>query len=206
MDQLTQKVQRKYNRFARYYEGMESPMSWAGFNDWRKTLWQRARGAILEVGVGTGANLPFYPQGATVTAIDFSPRMLAKAEARAKDLGVEVDLRLMDAQAMEFADDSFDTVVTACVFCTVPDPIKGLNEIRRVLRPSGQLLMLEHIKSCGPILGPMMDLLDYLPAALVGTHINRDTVGNLKQAGFAITSLKYLWRDIFLEITASPSK
>lgn len=206
MDAWTKKVQRKYDRIAWLYNLLESPMSWGGLNKWRQQLWQKARGRVLEVGVGAGANFSFYPEGVEVTAIDFSPRMLAKARERAKRLGLKVHLRQMDVQQMDFPDDSFDTVVTTCVFCTVPDPIKGLQEIRRVCCPDGRVLMLEHVRSCRPVVGRLMDWLNPIPRFLLGTNINRDTVGNLEKAGLKVLEVQKLWSDILLQILALPNK
>lgn len=173
---------------------------------WRKALWDGARGRILEVGVGSGKNMPYYPSGARVTAIDFSPRMLERAERRARRLGASVDLIQMDAQNLAFPDNSFDTVVTACVFCSVPDPVRGLREIRRVLRPDGNLLMLEHMRSELPLVGPAMDLLNPLVVGVVGANINRRTLDNIRAAGLQITSVEDLLLDIFRRIVAVPAK
>ena len=139
-----------YNRIARFYDRMDRG-SEGRFRPQRTALWQRVRGPrVLEVGVGTGKNLPYYPPGMTMTAVDLSPNMLARARERAAQLGIMVDVREADAQALPFADERFDTVVTTCVFCSVPDPVLGLNEIRRVLVPGGQLLMIEHVLSHKP--------------------------------------------------------
>jgi ubiquinone/menaquinone biosynthesis C-methylase UbiE len=97
--------------------------------------------------VGTGANFPYYPGNLAVTAIDFSRGILGQAQRRAAQLGFPVELVEMDVQSLAFPDSFFDTVVATCVFCTVPDPRRGLGEIRRVLKRGGRLLMAEHVLS-----------------------------------------------------------
>jgi ubiquinone/menaquinone biosynthesis C-methylase UbiE len=156
------------------------------FGRLREALWGRApaAGRILEVGVGTGINMRHYPPAARVTAIDISDRMLAKARARAKRQHLDVDLAVMDAQRMDFADDSFDAVVATCVFCSVPDPVAGLREVRRVLKPGGTLLLLEHVRSANPVVGKLMDWLNPLVVRVSGANINRRTVDNVRLAGF----------------------
>lgn len=198
-------IRRRYDRIAPIYDLMDMG-SERRMGAWRKALWDGARGRILEVGVGSGKNMPYYPSGARVTAIDFSPRMLERAERRARRLGASVDLIQMDAQNLAFPDNSFDTVVTACVFCSVPDPVRGLREIRRVLRPDGNLLMLEHMRSELPLVGPAMDLLNPLVVGVVGANINRRTLDNIRAAGLQITSVEDLLLDIFRRIVAVPAK
>lgn len=199
-EKTTASVRRKYNRVARFYDMPFMEMS----DRWRKEIWKHARGKVLEVGVGTGKNIPFYPKDVEVTAIDFSEKMLEKAIKRRDKLGARVELRLMDAQKMDFPDQTFDTVITTCVFCTVPDPIAGLREIRRVCKPDGQVVMLEHVRSCKPVLGTLMDWLNPLVYGLIGTNINRDTVENVKKAGLQVISVEKLWSDILLKIVARP--
>lgn len=202
---LTESVRRKYNRFARCYDLMQGPMESGMLARWQKQLWAEARGRVLEVGVGTGRNFAFYPPDVQVTGIDFSERMLEKARRRQRKQGTQVELLLMDAQEMSFPDASFDTVVSTCVFCTVPDPVAGLREVRRVLRPEGQLLMLEHVRSSRPVLGLGMDALNPVVRFLVGTEINRDTVTNVREAGLEVISVDRLWLDILLLIKAKRS-
>jgi ubiquinone/menaquinone biosynthesis C-methylase UbiE len=164
---------------------------------------KEAKGKILEIGVGTGKNIQYYPEDSEVTAIDFSEKMLGKAREKAEKLGKNVDLRLMDAQQLEFPDETFDTVITTCVFCSVPDPIKGLKEIRRVCKKDGQIIMLEHVRSKKPGVGIMMDLLNPLVVRVVGANINRDTIANLNTAGLKVEIEKDLMSDIVKHIKCS---
>ncbi len=106
-----------------------------------------AKGKVLEVGVGSGKNLKYYPSYLELTAIDFSQKMIQIAAHKTAKLARDVDLKVMDAQDMYFADNMFDSVVTSCVFCSVADPLQGLKEIRRVCKNGGKVVMLEHVRS-----------------------------------------------------------
>jgi SAM-dependent methyltransferase len=101
---------------------------------------------------------------------------------------------------MNFADNSFDCVLTSCVFCSVPIPVLGLKEIRRVCKPGGKIIMLEHVRSQHKLAGLLMDIMNPIPLYLYGANINRDTVGNLKKAGFNQIMVTNLWGDIFKKI------
>tara|TARA_R110002110_G_scaffold42375_3_gene133150 strand:- start:391 stop:942 length:552 start_codon:yes stop_codon:yes gene_type:complete len=175
---------------------MEKPMGTSGFDQWRKELVQQATGKTLEVGVGTGKNLQYYAKDVDLTAIDFSKNMLDKARAKYNDDLLKLNFLEMDVQNMDFDDNSFDTVVTSCVFCSVPDPVKGLQEIKRVMKPGGQFIMLEHVRSSNRVLGLFMDLFNFIPLNIVGNNINRRTAENLKKAGFTNTKETNLWMDI----------
>lgn len=124
---------------------------------WRQKLWQFANGPrVLEVGVGTGKNMEFWPRDCKITAIDLTPGMLDLAREKAVALNRQGDdLFLADIQHLKLPSAIFDTVVATCVFCSVPNPIQGLREIGRVVRPDGHILLLEHIRIDKPVIGPM---------------------------------------------------
>lgn len=187
----TEQTKARYNRIARFYDAIESG-SEGMFKVWRQQLWAQARGHILEAGVGTGKNLPYYPRGARVTAIDIADRMLARAGQRAQKLGVAVDLREGDVQALDFPDCTFDTVVATFVFCSAPDPLQGLRELGRVVKPDGRILLLEHVRIDRPVIGQLMDLFSPLTVRIWGANLNRRTVENVRRAGLKIESIKHL--------------
>jgi len=182
-------TQRRYDRQALGYDLKDAPMELFA-RALRRQLWGRIDGGrVLEVGVGTGRNLPYHPPQGGVTAIDISPKLLAKAARKARKKGQPVELGLMDAQRLAFADGSFDSAATTFVFCSVPDPLVGLAEVRRVLKPGGRFLLLEHVRSKNRILGWLMDRLNPAAVRLSGANINRDTVGNVAKAGFEIVAV-----------------
>ncbi len=192
------KIKNRYNRVSKIYDLMEQPMESMLMDDWRKELFEKIEGKkILEVGVGTGKNLEFYSTDKEVTGIDFSEKMLEKAKNKSKDKD-HVTLMEMDAENMTFEDNTFDTVVTSCVFCSVPDPVKGLKEIRRVCKNGGKVIMLEHMRSNKPVVGKIMDRINFIPLHIWGANINRQTLKNLQEAGFnkEDTTYKNVWSDV----------
>lgn len=195
---------KKYDRFSKIYDSFESLMERRAFSKYRKKALSLAKGKVLEVGVGTGKNLPYYPKDVEVIGIDFSKGMLEKAERRRKELGLEnVKLMLMDVQNLEFEDNTFDTIVSTFVFCTVPDPIKGLKEVYRVLKPGGKAIFLEHMKSESKLLNIPLYLMDPITKALVGTSMVREMQKNIEKAGFKIEKVENLFFDIVRLIIAT---
>jgi len=180
-------IQKRYDRIAPYFELLEAVMEGLFFKSWRKRLWDKVDKEghhILEIGVGTGKNFDYYPAGARITAIDFSPEMLKQAALKRDRKQVAVELDLMDVQSLYFADNSFDTVIASFVFCSVPLPLKGLKELYRVCKPGGQVLLLEHVLSSRPVPAWLMNLFNPLVATLLGANINRNTVKNVQSCAF----------------------
>jgi phosphatidylethanolamine/phosphatidyl-N-methylethanolamine N-methyltransferase len=192
-DKATIQTQSRYNRIAPVYDLMEAIVERFAFRRWRERLWSQVDGnRVLEVGVGTGKNIPYHPKGVQVTAVDLSDRMLERARRRVQELDTEVDLCLMDAQKLAFPGAAFDAAVATFVFCSVPDPVLGLRELGRVVRPGGQVMLLEHVRVNKPVIGKLMDLLDPFVVRLMGPHINRRTVENVKKAGLEIEQVEEL--------------
>lgn len=199
---LTETIKKRYNRTAFFYDWMDRVIS----PRWRKLVWQEAYGRVLEVGVGTGANFPFYPPYCQVTAIDFSPKMLERAQQKLYLARAPVTLLEMDVQQLEFPSGSFDTVVATFVFCSVPDPVRGLQEVCRVCHPEGKIVLLEHVRSENRLLGSLMDLLNPLVVYLFGSNINRRTVENVKKAGIKIERVENLAGEIVKLIVGRPKR
>lgn len=192
--QLTEITRNRYQRNSGWYDKMGLFME-KRLLPWRKRIWELAAGPkILEVGIGTGRNLPLVSANFHLTGIDLTPGMLEKAKRRAAELGVKVDLQIGDVQQLTFADASFDTIIATCVFCSVPDPILGFREIKRVLKPKGKLILLEHMRSPNPVMGKIMDLINPLMVRLMGANINRRTLENIQSAGLEIKEIKDLDR------------
>jgi ubiquinone/menaquinone biosynthesis C-methylase UbiE len=185
-------TRRRYQRIASLYDLMEA-FPERKFSGWRKRLWSLVKGPkVLEVGVGTGKNMPYYPQNVDITAIDLTPRMLERARKRAKDLNNAVDLQLGDVQDLKFPDAHFNTALATFVFCSVPDPLLGLYEVKRVLKPGGRLLLLEHVRSKSPLVGWMMDLLNPILVRIMGANINRRTVDIVIKSGLKVERVEDL--------------
>ncbi|MFW6275780.1 MAG: class I SAM-dependent methyltransferase, partial [bacterium] len=170
---MTNKIKKRYNRVARFYDILDKPMEMAA-SKWREKLLSGVKGKVLEVGIGTGKNIPYYPDNVELTGIDFSPKMVEIARKKAKNKS-NIEILEMDAENMDFNDNSFDTVVTSCVFCSVPNPVEGLKEIRRVCKNGGNILMLEHVRSEKKAVGELMDVFNFIPLHLCGANINRRT-------------------------------
>lgn len=196
----------QYDRIARIYDCMELPMEMMLFSRWRQELLSGVCGRILEVGVGTGKNLPYYPTDVDLTAIDISPNMLEHAGKRSIALGIPVDLRVMDAELLDLPDQYFDYVVSTFVFCSVPNPVKGLKEIRRVLKPEGTALFLEHVRSEHELIGIIMDILNPLVRTIIGPNINRRTIDNIRKAGLEIISIENKGTKIMKQIRAKVAR
>lgn len=190
------KIKKRYNRIASYFDLLQKPMGTSRFDKWRKKLIEQVNGKTLEVGVGTGKNLRFYNRDIDLTAIDFSKNMLDKAKAKYRKELPMTNFLEMDVENLDFEDNTFDTIVTSCVFCSVPNPVKGLQEIKRVLKPNGQLILLEHVRSNGKILGSLMDWFNFIPLNIIGDNINRKTGENLRKVGFTDIEETKLWKDV----------
>jgi ubiquinone/menaquinone biosynthesis C-methylase UbiE len=189
---LTARQKRVWDKAAPGYDRQIAFFEKTWFAGGREWLGERARGRILEVAVGTGRNLPFYPAGAAIAGIELSPAMLAIARRRAAGLGREADLREGDAEHLPFGGASFDTVVCALALCTIPDPAAALGEMRRVLIPGGRLLLLDHVGSTWPPLYAIQWLAERVTARTAGEHFTRRQLPLVTAAGFQIVEAERL--------------
>ena len=176
---LYEKEAGKYDREMNFFDRL----LFAGGREW---VCSQAAGDVLEIGIGTGRNLPHYRADVSLIGIELSPAMLEIARARARELGREVDLRVGDAQALEFPDDSFDAVVCTLSLCTIPDDRAAVAEVRRVLRPGGRFLLLEHVRS--PVLPVRLGqrLLDPLAVRFEADHLLREPLEHLRAERFEV--------------------
>ena len=174
-----------YDRLAPRYDRREALVEWL-LRGYRRKLLRRARGRVLEVGIGTGRNLPYYPPGCQITGIDLSPEMLKRAEERAARLGRDVTLLPMDVEELSFPSGSFDTVVSSLTLCTVIDPIQALSEMARVTAPGGRLLLLEHGRSPYLWLSRLLDRIAPRQVEKYGCHPNRNVPALVQAADLVI--------------------
>jgi ubiquinone/menaquinone biosynthesis C-methylase UbiE len=156
------------------------------FDGGRQWACSRARGDVLEIAVGTGRNLEHYESDVALTGIELSPEMLEIAKTRAAQVGRRADLRLGDAQALEFPDHSFDSVVCTLGLCTIPDDRAAVAEVKRVLRPGGRFLLLEHVRSPLLPIRAAQRVLDPLSVRLGADHLLREPLDHLRALGFGI--------------------
>lgn len=173
----------KYDRSMRFYERFL-------LGDARQWACARAQGDVLELAIGTGLNLPLYRPGVRLTGIELSPAMLALAKQRAAKLDREVDLRLGDAEALEFGDASFDTVICTYALCTIPDDRKAVSEAHRVLRPGGKLVLAEHVRSPVRAIRTGQRLLEPLMVRFEADHLLREPLEHVRAAGFVVDELE----------------
>jgi len=202
-DRATELTKRRYNRIAPLYDLMEGIVERSSYSRWRQLLWSKVEDThILEVGVGTGKNFPHYPKNTEITAVDLSEEMLKRARDKADRQKINVHLEQMDVQNLKFGDNVFDTVVASFVFCSVPDPIRGLMELQRVCKPGGKVALLEHVLSANHILSWLMNLANPIVERLTGANINRRTVENVIKSGLTVEQVTDLGAGIFKLIEA----
>jgi ubiquinone/menaquinone biosynthesis C-methylase UbiE len=169
----------------------------------RARLFARARGDVLELGVGTGATFAHYPRDLrSLTGLDVSARMLDLARARAAELALPVDLQVHDFEQLPFPDDSFDTLATSLALCGAPDQAVLFRELRRVLRPGGQLLAFEHVRPPNALLGLLADGVSPLTDHFIGCRMNQRTPDNLRAAGFQVGVLERRRLGVFVALVA----
>jgi ubiquinone/menaquinone biosynthesis C-methylase UbiE len=186
----TTRVRAIYDRFAPTYDERIAFFERVLFPGGREWVCSRAAGDVLEIAVGTGRNLPLYARDVKLTGIELSPAMLALASRRAAEVGRDADLRIGDAEAVEFPNESFDSVVVTLSLCTIPDDRKAVAEMARVLRPGGRLLLLEHVRSPSRIVRGGQRILEPLFRRLGGDHLVREPLDHVRAEGFVVDELE----------------
>lgn len=160
------------------------------FEGGREWACSRVEGRVLEIAIGTGRNLPHHRGDISLTGIELSPEMLKIAAQRAKELGREADLRLGDAQALDFPDASFDSVLCTFALCTIPDDRAAVEEVYRVLRPGGRFSLVEHVRSPARAVRGVQRAIDPLSVRFAADHLTREPLEHLRAAGFEIEELE----------------
>lgn len=171
-------LQSKWDRASRWYDLGVVPLELLVFRRLRARLLRSAAGRVLEVAAGTGVNLGHYSADVNIVSIDLSPAMLARARAHGASRVV-----VMDAECLAFRDGSFDIVVSTLGTCTFPDPVAALHEMRRVCRPGGRILLMEHGRSDWPAIAKWQDSRAPKHAELLGCWWNREPLENVRKAG-----------------------
>jgi ubiquinone/menaquinone biosynthesis C-methylase UbiE len=180
------RLRRYWDKQAPKYDKQVAFFERVWFGDGRQWVCSQATGDVLEVAIGTGRNLSFYPQGIRLTGIDFSPAMLEVARRQADQLGRQVDLRLGDAEALDLPDATFNTVVCTLSLCTIADERRAIAEMKRVLRPGGRLLLLDHVAGAPRWLRALQWLLEVATRRATGEHQRRRPLLQVQAEGFEI--------------------
>lgn len=194
-------TQAKWDKVAPNFDVMAGRGAENRWRPYKEELFAHMHGKILFLALGTGLDIQTFPSGKTITAIDISPKMLEKAKPRIAAYNGELQAQVMDVHDMSFEDNSFDQVFTSCTFCSVPRPIEGLQQLKRILKPGGELFMFEHTGSRYYPFKIMMDFMTLLTSR-VGPDMNRTTVANVAAAGFQLREVNNLFLDVVKTIKA----
>jgi ubiquinone/menaquinone biosynthesis C-methylase UbiE len=196
----SKRVQEIYQRHAANYD---ASMRSNTLDDMRANLFSRAIGDVLELGIGTGATLKHYAGISSLTGLDLSEAMISKAREKASDVSFKTDFRVQDFQTLGFESASFDTVTSSLGLCGIPDPQRLFLEVRRVLRPGGKLLALEHVRPPNAFLGLLADAINPVWEHFTGCYPNRRTKDLLENAGFKVNVLERHYLGILIALECS---
>jgi len=194
-------TQAKWDKLAPRFDTMASAGAEKRWAPDKSALFAGMEGKVLFLALGTGLDIPFFPKGLSIAALDISPKMIELAADRIAAYEGTIETYVMDVHDMQFEADSFDMVVTSCTFCSVPRPIEGLKALHRVLKPGGRLLMFEHTGSRWYPFRYMMNLMTLITRK-IGPDMNRPTVSNVRAAGFKVTEVRNVFLDVVKTIKA----
>lgn len=198
----SEKLIKKYDKHVKMYENNFSNPTLA---NWRKRIIPHAHGKVLEVGVGVGANFPFYPkENVHVTGVDFSKEMIQSAEKTARNLQIDADFLVKDVQDLQFKPNSFDCIVSTLTLCSYPNPIETLNKFNDWCRKGGKVLLLEHGLSNRTPLSVLQKMIDPLFVKIAGCHCNRNIMELLGLSSLQIKHSEKYMKDIIFLIWAEP--
>ena len=203
----TERIRRLYDDRATTYDQSVGIVERLLLGRFRQVYGALLSGETLEVGVGSGLNIPFYsPDVTRAVGVDLSREMLRHADERASRLGIPFALVQADAEALPFADATFDTVAISLALCTIPDPARALLELGRVCRPRGRIVMLEHVRSTARPLAAVQSVLSPLNERAIGCHLDRDTFDLARSLGFSIGEARTrLFDSVRLVVARPPS-
>lgn len=198
--------QKTYNRIARLYDILDLPFEHGRYKPLRRALFDGLNGTLLDAGVGTGRNFPFYPSNSKIVGIDLSPAMLERAKHRRDTLGTIVDLHKMNVMDMEFEDNSYDAVISTFLFCVLDNKhqLPALEELSRVCRPSGTIHILEYAFSENPLRRFIMKIWAPWVRFAYGAEFDRNTEQYLEAAGLDLIEKEFLYKDIIKLLSVRP--
>lgn len=199
-------LEKKFDRTSRVYDLVDYPFERFRYRKLRRRIWQGLTGRILDAGVGTGCNIPFYPDGTEVVGVELSQGMLERAREKAERLGRSAHLVKGDAAALQFPDNYFDTVVATFLCCVVREPDRVARELKRVCKPGGQIILLEYVLSKRLIRRLIQRTITPYTRFLFGVDFTQDTIGKLKAAGYDLVHVEDITADILKLIIARPGK
>ncbi|MCC6718309.1 MAG: class I SAM-dependent methyltransferase [Acetobacteraceae bacterium] len=196
-------ILQRYQRIAPLYDLLDLPFEYRRYRRIRPLLFEGLSGRILDAGVGTGRNVPFYPRGTSVVGIDLSPAMLARAERRRAQSAVPFELRQMDVAELDFPAAAFDAAVATFLFCVLPDDaqVAALRELRRVVRPGGTIRLLEYVQPKSPLRRLSVALWQPWVAWAYGAGFDRKTAAHIPQAGLELVDARFVVDDLIQLLT-----
>ena len=197
---------RIYARTARLYDLLDFPFEYRRYRPIRPILFEGVGGAVLDAGVGTGRNMPFYPPDGKVVGIDLSPQMLARARKRQARLVVAAELREMNVMATDFPDARFDYVIATFLFCVLDndDQQPALEELRRICKPEGEIRVLDYVYSANPVKRFVMRLWAPWVRLMYGAAFDRHTERYVDAAGLELVEERFLFEDIVKLLVLRP--
>jgi ubiquinone/menaquinone biosynthesis C-methylase UbiE len=197
----------RYQRIARFYDLLDSPFERSRYRALRPLLFAGLAGRLLDAGVGTGRNFPFYPAGSTVVGIDLSPAMLARAEQRRNQSSVPIELMEMDVVGLDFAAGAFDAAVATFLFCVLPDALQvpALRELDRVVKPGGSIRLLEYVRPQGRLRRIVSRVWQPWIGWAYGASFDRQTERHVPEAGLELIEARFVVHDLIKLISARAS-
>ena len=203
---LNKPLKVKYNLVSKLYDLLDCPFEIFRYKKIRQTVWKSCTGRILDAGIGTGRNIPFYPKNSKVYGIDISEGMIAKASKRAEKLNRKVKISKYDMIHTNFPDNFFDTVVATFLFCVMPDKLKqkALKEIKRICKTNGKIILLEYEYSKKTVRKLFMKFLTPYVDFMYGARFDRRTIEAIRNEKLKIVYDKYVYQDIIRMIVLKP--